>query len=34
MRFAFPAIDLRDARELRMLSNALCGNDRLGRPMW
>src|SRR5437868_8157417 len=32
MRFAFPAIDLRDARELRMLNPRYAGNDRLGRP--
>jgi lipopolysaccharide export system protein LptC len=32
MRFAFPAIDLRDARELRMLNPRYAGTDRLGRP--
>jgi lipopolysaccharide export system protein LptC len=32
MRFAFPAIDLREARELRMLNPRYAGNDRLGRP--
>src|SRR5438132_11864495 len=32
MRFAFPAIDLRDARELRMLNPRYAGMDRLGRP--
>jgi lipopolysaccharide export system protein LptC len=32
MRFAFPAIDLREARELRMLHPRYAGNDRLGRP--
>ena len=32
MRFAFPAIDLREARELRMLKPRYAGTDRLGRP--
>ena len=32
MRFAFPAIDLREARELRMLNPRYTGTDRLGRP--
>jgi lipopolysaccharide export system protein LptC len=32
MRFAFPAIDLREARELRMLNPRYAGTDRLGRP--
>lgn len=32
MRFAFPAIDLREARELRMLNPRYVGTDRLGRP--
>jgi lipopolysaccharide export system protein LptC len=32
MRFAFPAIDLREARELRMLNPRYLGTDRLGRP--
>jgi lipopolysaccharide export system protein LptC len=32
MRFAFPAIDLRDARELRMLNPRYAGIDRAGRP--
>jgi lipopolysaccharide export system protein LptC len=32
MRFAFPAIDLRDARELRMISPRYAGADRQGRP--
>src|SRR5262249_20914196 len=32
MRFAFPAIDLRDARELRMLNPRYAGMDRSGRP--
>jgi lipopolysaccharide export system protein LptC len=32
MRFAFPAIDLREARELRMLNPRYAGVDRLGRP--
>jgi lipopolysaccharide export system protein LptC len=32
MRFAFPAIDLREARELRMLNPRYAGDDRLGRP--
>jgi lipopolysaccharide export system protein LptC len=32
MRFAFPAIDLREARELRMLNPRYAGSDRLGRP--
>ena len=32
MRFALPAIDLRDARELRMVNPRYAGNDRLGRP--
>src|SRR5437868_7544624 len=32
MRFALPAIDLREARELRMLNPRYAGNDRLGRP--
>jgi len=32
MRFAFPAIDLRDARELRMLNPRYAGTDRSGRP--
>lgn len=32
MRFAFPAIDLRDARELRMVNPRYAGNDRLGHP--
>ena len=32
MRFAFPAIDLREARELRMLNPRYAGLDRRGRP--
>ena len=32
LRFAFPAIDLREARELRMLNPRYAGTDRLGRP--
>ncbi len=32
MRLAFPAIDLREARELRMLNPHYGGVDRLGRP--
>ena len=32
MRFAFPAIDLRDARELRMLNPRYVGTDREQRP--
>lgn len=32
MRVAFPAIDLRDARELRMIAPRYAGVDRLGRP--
>ncbi|HEX3861604.1 MAG TPA: LPS export ABC transporter periplasmic protein LptC [Stellaceae bacterium] len=32
MRLGFPAIDLRDARELRMLNPRYAGLDRLGRP--
>src|SRR5947209_5124004 len=32
MRFAFPAIDLREARELRMVNPRYAGTDRLGRP--
>src|SRR5437868_12070884 len=32
MRFALPAIDLREARELRMLNPRYAGTDRLGRP--
>jgi lipopolysaccharide export system protein LptC len=32
MRLAFPAIDLRDARELRMINPHYSGVDRLGRP--
>lgn len=31
-RIRFPAIDIRDARELRMLSPRYAGTDRLGRP--
>ena len=32
MRLAFPAIDLREARELRMINPRYAGADRLGRP--
>jgi len=32
MRLGFPAIDLRDARELRMLNPRYLGTDRLNRP--
>jgi lipopolysaccharide export system protein LptC len=32
MRLAFPAIDLREARELRMIAPRYAGIDRLGRP--
>ena len=32
MRLAFPAIDLREARELRMVSPHYAGTDHLGRP--
>ena len=32
MRFAFPAIDLRDARELQMINPRYAGTDRTGRP--
>src|SRR5713101_7320564 len=32
MRLAFPAIDLREARELRMINPRYAGSDRLGRP--
>src|SRR5712691_2731779 len=32
MRLAFPAIDLREARQLRMLNPHYAGVDRLGRP--
>jgi lipopolysaccharide export system protein LptC len=32
MRFSFPAIDLRDARELRMINPRYSGIDREGRP--
>ena len=32
MRFSFPAIDLRDARELRMVNPRYAGIDREGRP--
>jgi lipopolysaccharide export system protein LptC len=32
MRLAFPAIDLREARELRMINPQYSGADRLGRP--
>src|SRR5437763_13093593 len=32
MRLALPAIDLREARELRMISPRYAGSDRLGRP--
>jgi len=32
MRFAFPAIDLREARELRMLNPRYLGSDRENRP--
>lgn len=32
MRLAFPAIDLREARELRMINPHYAGLDRLGRP--
>jgi lipopolysaccharide export system protein LptC len=32
MRFAVPAIDLRDARELRMIHPRYAGTDRQGRP--
>lgn len=32
MRLSFPAIDLRDARELRMLNPRYLGTDRLNRP--
>lgn len=32
MRFAFPAIDLREAGELRMVNPRYAGIDRLGRP--
>jgi lipopolysaccharide export system protein LptC len=32
LRFALPAIDLREARELRMINPRYAGNDRLGRP--
>lgn len=32
MRFAFPAIDLREARDLRMLNPRYAGTDRQGRP--
>src|SRR5581483_11007530 len=32
MRFAFPAIDLRDARELDMINPRYAGLDREGRP--
>src|SRR5215813_4350502 len=32
IRFAFPAIDLRDARELRMLNPRYVGTDREQRP--
>ncbi len=32
MRLALPAIDLRDARELRMINPRYAGVDRLGRP--
>ena len=32
MRLAFPAIDLREARELRMINPHYSGIDRLGRP--
>lgn len=32
MRFALPAIDLREARELRMVNPRYAGVDRLGRP--
>src|SRR3977135_1487087 len=32
MRFAFPAIDLREARQLRMVNPHYAGVDRLGRP--
>ncbi len=32
MRLAFPAIDLREARELRMIAPRYAGTDRLGRP--
>jgi lipopolysaccharide export system protein LptC len=32
MRLAFPAIDLREARELRMVNPHYAGVDRLGRP--
>src|SRR5690349_14916999 len=32
MRLAFPAIDLREARQLRMVNLRYTGVDRLGRP--
>ena len=32
MRLSFPAIDLREARELRMVHPRYAGSDRLGRP--
>src|SRR5437868_884556 len=32
MRMAFPAIDLREARQLRMVNPHYAGVDRLGRP--
>ena len=32
MRFGFPAIDLREARELRMLNPRYAGTDRENRP--
>jgi len=32
MRLAFPAIDLKEARELRMINPRYAGSDRLGRP--